>query len=90
MNDTKDIHEKVTELQASQEDITLRQQQSIENQRLEIVSKAILKVVIEFSKSFISKDQVKQSIENQGREIVSKANLKAAVELSKYLFQRTK
>ena len=62
MNDTKDIHEKVTDLQASQEDITLRQQQSIENQRLEIVSKAILKVVMKFSKAFISKDQVKDTL----------------------------
>ena len=77
-------------MHASQEDITLRQQQSIENQGRENVSKADLKLVIEFSKSFTSKDQLKQSIENQGQEIVSKANLKAAIELSKYLFLRTK
>ena len=50
MSDTKDIHEKVTDLRASQEDIISRQQQSIENQGREIVSKAKLKVAIEFSK----------------------------------------
>ena len=79
MSDTKDIHEKVTDLRASQEDIISRQQQSIENQGRENVSKADLKFVIEFSKSFTSKDQLKQSIENQGREIVSKAILKVVI-----------